>query len=91
MAANAAPAVKTAARVPTCYQNAVPITPTNNTLIGPFSGLFIGVSGDVTVIMRNDDGSTPVLFKAVPVGILPIAVQGVNATGTTATNILGLG
>lgn len=81
--------------IATVFQNAVAITPTDATAIGPFSGLYVGVAGDVTVVMRNGDGAggvTPVLFKAVPAGtILPIAVQGVNATGTTATNILGLG
>lgn len=91
MTAYAAPAEKMQAKVASCYQNAKAITPTDNTQIGPFSALYIGVSGDVTVVMRNDDGTTPVLFKAVPVGRLDIAVQGVQATGTTATNIVGLG
>jgi hypothetical protein len=90
MVATAIPAQKTVARIATSYQKAVVITPTDNTLIGPFAALYIGVAGDVTVIMRNDDSSTPVLFKAVPVGILPISVQGVQATGTAATNINGL-
>lgn len=90
MVAYAAPAQKMSARVANCYQNAKAITPADATQIGPFSALWVGVAGDVTVVMRDDDGTTPVLFKA-GVGLLPIAVQGVNATGTTATNIIGLG
>ncbi|HEY2068268.1 MAG TPA: hypothetical protein VGG48_01840 [Rhizomicrobium sp.] len=81
-------------KIATVYQAAQAITPTDNSAIGPYQGLYIGVAGDVTVVMRNGDGAggvTTVLFKAVPVGLLPIAVQGVNATGTTATNIVGLG
>lgn len=50
--------------------------------------LYVGVSGDITVDME-ETGST-ILFKAVPVGILPIRVKRIRATGTTATNILAL-
>lgn len=54
-------------------------------------GLYIGVAGDVTVIMASDTGTgTSVTFKAVPLGILPIEVRRVKATGTAATNIVGL-
>ena len=35
-------------------------------------------------------GAAALLFKAVPVGILPVAAVRIRATGTTATNILGL-
>lgn len=50
--------------------------------------LYIGVSGDVAVVTRGR--STSVVFKSVPVGVLPVQVTKVLATGTTATNILGL-
>lgn len=50
--------------------------------------LYIGVSGDVAVVTRGR--STSVVFKSVPIGILPVQVTKVLATGTTATNILGL-
>jgi hypothetical protein len=50
--------------------------------------LYIGVSGDVAVVTRNR--STSVTFKAVPVGILPVQVTKVLATGTTATDIIAL-
>lgn len=49
--------------------------------------LYVGVSGDVKVNML---GSGAVTFKAAPVGVLPIRVSRVYATGTTATNILAL-
>lgn len=91
MAAYAAPAQKSAPRVPTEFQSAVAITPADATAIGPYAALYIGVAGDVKVCLRNDDGTHLVIFKSCPVGILPVAVQGVEATGTAATNILGLG
>lgn len=76
------------------YQSAKAISPADNTAIGPFSGLYVGGAGDIVVCMRNGDGAggvTTVTFKAVPVGtILPIAIQGVNSTNTTATNLVGL-
>lgn len=89
MAANSVPAQITVSKIATVYETAAVITPTDNTLVGPFAALYVGVAGDITLVPRNS--TTAVLFKAVPVGILPFAVQGVNSTGTTATNILGLG
>lgn len=55
-------------------------------------GLYIGVSGDVAVIMAGDPlaAGTSVVFKAVPVGTLNLQVRRVMSTGTTATNIIGL-
>jgi len=49
--------------------------------------LYVGGSGDISVRMSDGDS---VIFSGVPVGILPIKVRRVNATGTTATNILAL-
>ena len=48
--------------------------------------LYIGVSGDVSCEM--DSGT--VIFKSVPVGILPVSVSRVNDTNTTATDIVAL-
>lgn len=50
--------------------------------------LYIGVSGDVALLMS--DGSGPFTFKAVPVGILRVRAAKVMSTNTTATNILAL-
>lgn len=90
MAAYAVPTALAAAVISESYPNQVPITPTDNLAIGPFMALYVGVAGDVTVIPRNGP-LTPVLMKAMPVGTHRIAIQGVNLTGTTATNLVGLG
>lgn len=56
--------------------------------------LYIGVTGDVNVITAGDNSAgglgTAVLFKAVPVGWFPVQVRAVLATGTTASQIVGL-
>lgn len=54
----------------------------------PTAALYIGVSGDVKILLAND--SAAVVFKAVPVGPLYVQALQVFATGTTATNILAL-
>jgi len=48
--------------------------------------LFVGTEGDVTVVARNGGTET---FKDY-VGWLPVQVTQVLATGTTATNIVGV-
>ena len=66
---------------------AVAVTPSDTVnLLNEARSLYIGVTGDVTAVVR---GAT-VLFKAVPVGILPVRVTRVNNTNTTATNIVAL-
>lgn len=54
---------------------------------GPTIGLYIGVAGDVALVM---EGGGAVTFKAVPVGVLAVSARQVKVTGTTATNILAL-
>lgn len=76
------------------------ITPSDSVAVSIAPGgtypkqLYIGVSGDVTVIAAGDASNgglgTPVLFKSHPVGYLNLQVRAVMLTGTTATNILGL-
>ena len=70
--------------------NAAAAVTTSNTVDLTYTtrGLYIGVSGDVIVHMRGQ--STSVTFTGAPVGILPIRVDRVLATGTTATNIVAL-
>lgn len=90
MAGYAVPANLIGPRIAEVYENQVAIAPTDATAIGPFMALYVGVTGDVTLVPRNS--TTPVLYKAVPAGtVLRVAFQGVNATGTTATNMIGLG
>jgi hypothetical protein len=59
--------------------------------------LYIGVSGDVTLVGSDDataNGATDTTlkqtFKSVPVGFLPVSCRRIMATGTTATNILAI-
>jgi hypothetical protein len=54
---------------------------------GPCRSLYIGVSGDVKVMMIDGSVAT---FSSCPAGVLPAAVQQVFSTGTTATGILAL-
>jgi len=63
------------------------VTPSNSTVLTPTRALYIGTTGDVSVLMMNDE---TILFKAVAVGILPVQVTKVFATNTTATNIVAL-
>lgn len=49
--------------------------------------IYVGVTGNISVVMM--DGST-VVFTAVPVGWFPIPVRQVNATSTTATNMVAV-
>lgn len=86
---------QTLANGPSRFATVITPSDTLAVSIGPAGGyakkLYIGVSGDVTVIMAADQAlGTPVLFKAHPVGYMDAQVRAVMATGTTATNILGL-
>lgn len=50
------------------------------------TGFVVGVAGDVVAVTF---AGVAVTFKAVPVGfIYPCGVKRINATGTTATNIV---
>lgn len=61
---------------------------TSDTAPNVFTRLYIGGAGNVAVV--TEAGNT-VTFSAVPVGtFLDIRVKQVLATGTTATNIVGL-
>jgi hypothetical protein len=51
--------------------------------------VYVGVTGDVTALLVGDTAS--VLFKGVPAGtFMPIRAQRIDATGTTATNLVGI-
>lgn len=70
------------------FEYAEVVTPNDSTnqASGMTRGVYVGVTGDVTMVV----GGNAVLFKAMPVGIYWIRTTRVNATGTTATNILAL-
>ena len=66
------------------------VTPSDTHAIkgGPARALYVGVTGDVAAVNEN---GVAVIFTAVPAGaVLPIATRRVNATNTTATNIIAL-
>lgn len=75
-------------------QGFVSITPSDTVDVprdanGDFpSALYVGVTGNVSVV--GADGSSAVL-QNVAAGIpLPVRVRRVNATGTTATGLVGI-
>lgn len=69
--------------------SAVAVTPHDtNPLTNISRGLYIGTAGNLAVVMQD---GTEVNFASVPAGaVLPIRVQKVKATGTTAGNIVAL-
>lgn len=65
------------------------VTPDDvNDLISTSRSIYVGTTGDVAVHMIGK--TAPVVFKAVPVGILPIRVDRILAMGTTAADIVAL-
>lgn len=67
--------------------DATTITP-SDTVDTPADSVYIGGDGDLRVITRR--GST-VTFKALTAGsFVPVQVRRVLATGTTASNLIGL-
>ena len=70
-------------------REAVEITPNDSAdLANTTRSIYIGASGDVEVYMAGK--TTPVLFKSVPVGVLPVRVDRVLATNTTASDLIAL-
>ncbi len=67
---------------------ATAVTPSDSTELSNVRALYVGVAGDLAVVMKN--GGAAVTFKNAPIGTLPIRVTKVMATNTTATNILAL-
>ena len=56
---------------------------------GPTRAVYVGVGGDVVALLQND--TDPVTFKNVPTGVvLPICALRINATGSTATDLVAL-
>jgi hypothetical protein len=57
-------------------------------LVTPARMVYVGGAGAVAAVMRS---GAVVTFAAVPVGtVLPIQVARINATSTTATNLVAL-
>lgn len=71
------------------------VTTSDVTVIPVTRGIYVGVSGNITVRMAdfiNDPNPAydNVLFANVPVGILPIQVDKIYAAGTSATSLVAL-
>lgn len=89
MAAYAAPASPRPSRGTTSYETFAAITPADNTQIGPYTALYCaGTGGTVKICPRNS--ATAITINIASNGFLPIAFQGIDATGTSATNLVGL-
>ena len=70
------------------YRGGVAVTKSDDTVLAPTRGLYVGGAGDLTVDFA--DGTTNIVIKAPPVGsLLPISVVKVKAA-TTATLIVAL-
>lgn len=75
---------------------AVVVVPSDSTIIPTCRGIYVGVSGNITVRMAdaiNGGGNGPndnITFANVPVGFAPIQADKIYATGTTATSLLVL-
>ena len=70
------------------YRDAVAVTPSDATVIPVTRGLFIGGAGNINV--RTVNGTTILLSGITANTILPLAVDQVLSTTTTATLIRAL-
>jgi len=72
-------------------QYSVAITPSDtDDLADVCRAIYVGVAGDITLTLAQDADGVSVLFKAVPVGILPVSAKRVWSGGTAATNMVAL-
>lgn len=70
-------------------RNAVEIAPNDSAdLIKTTRSIYVGTAGDVAVNMAGSEEL--VIFKSVPVGVLPVRVDRVLATNTTASDLIAL-
>lgn len=71
-------------------KNAAAVTPSDSADLGDVAvALYVGGAGDVSV--DTVGGQESIVFSSMSAGtILPVRVKRVNATGTTATNIVAL-
>jgi hypothetical protein len=73
--------------VPQSYDNAKVVT-THDTNLNEFSAFFVGVAG--AVAFQNVLGTTITLAAVPAYTVIPVATKRIMATGTAATNIIGL-
>lgn len=77
----------TSANATVSAHSALAVTPSDSTILPTTRALYVGVTGNLSVVMADDENT--VLFSNVPVGIFPIQVMKVLAA-TTATDIVAL-
>ncbi len=71
--------------------NAETITPADTDLANFTKAIYVGGTGDLAVMMADDQGDSIVVFKAVPVGTtLNIRCKQIRTTDTTASLIVAL-
>ena len=69
------------------YQTGAAIVPSDTTLLN-VRGIYVGVTGNISLLTA---GGNAITLTAVLAGtILPIETSRINATGTTATSLVGL-
>lgn len=71
----------------TKYNSGAAVSPDDVATIAVTRGVYVGGAGDLKVTFADGTSAT---LKAAPLGVYPIMVQQVFATGTTATNIVAL-
>ena len=65
------------------------ITPSDTDVFEQAVSVYVGVAGDV--VIRPANGNSAVTFKGMPAGsVVPCMAIGVNATSTTATNLVAI-
>jgi len=71
------------------YEVAKVITPSDTTLLNDCAAFFVGVAG--AVAFQNVAGTTITLAAVPAYTVIPCRAVRIMATGTAATNIVGLG
>jgi hypothetical protein len=71
------------------YDKFLPITPSDTVSIDfPHDAIYVGVTGDIAAVTPDN---VAIVFKGALAGsILPLRLKRVNATNTTATNLIAL-
>ena len=76
-------------RVESQARKAVAVTPSDATVLDITKAVYVGGAGNLAVIMADDTAA--VTFTGVAAGtVLPIRVQKVMATNTTATSVVAI-
>jgi hypothetical protein len=77
----------TSANATVSAHSALAVTPSDSTILPTTRALYVGTTGNLSVVMADDENT--VLFSNVAVGIFPIQVKQVLAA-TTASDIVAL-